>query len=298
MKKRLRAISIVLVTLLSFSGCPAVPPGNAPGPEERSPASSEPGDSGTDISAPVISTPVISTRVDASGLWEELTISCATSGAAISYSLDDGESWLAYPGPVAVYQASSIQAMAIADGMDSKIATAGRFVPRGLVVPFVFCKDALASIRSSSSLVYSTAATRAPGTWRVYEKPIDLSKETFLAVTCGIDGKGHPAASPETLPNGVTVAITAAITATSEDWSTYSTDLWLEFSGPMIGSATCNGKPCTLEQPEPGNSSLWVIRAVSPGVYGFQLDGTDSLFFRFLYISGNATVGIPIKPLS
>jgi hypothetical protein len=250
MKKSLVAIPSVLLTMLSLGGCPAMSIVTASGSQEKSPAES----------AGVVATPAISTSIDVGGMCEALTISCATEGAVISYSLDDGSSWLPYDAPVIVYQASSILAGATADGyVDSKIALADGFRPRALVVPFIFIKGQVANIRPSTGIIYSTGNYWAPGTWKVYAGPIDLSKVKTLAVKCGLDGEGHPNPAPVTLPNGVKVTFMPVIVPLAEDWSTYETDLWVEFSDPVTGSATQNGEACILEQPEAGNACLYEI---------------------------------------
>ena len=55
----------------------------------------------------------------------DVTIACATTGAAIKYSTDGGTTWLDYTTPVAVTAASTtITAKAVRDGQESTAATA------------------------------------------------------------------------------------------------------------------------------------------------------------------------------
>jgi hypothetical protein len=289
MKKRLYVCSTVLLALLPFCGCPVMSNVAAPDAGARSPIAAE----------RVVATPVISTSVGASGMSELLTICCETPGAAISYSADDGRSWQPYDGPVTLYTASSIQASAAADGYaDSEIASAGGFHPRAIVVPFVFFKGEVATLRSSSTVIYSQSNIQAPGTWKVYTAPIGLTETSTLAVQGGMDRQGHPVPAPVRLSDDVNVTVMASTTSLADDWSSYSTDLWVTFSSPVQGTVTRAGEACVLEQPEVGNFSKYVIRAAAPGIYEVQMQSADHLYFRFQYVSGDATAEMPDKPPS
>ena len=72
--------------------------------------------------------PATPTFTPAGGLYtdaQQVTIACATTGAAIKYSTDGGTTWLDYTAPVAVTAASTtITAKAVRDGQESATATA------------------------------------------------------------------------------------------------------------------------------------------------------------------------------
>ena len=282
MKKFLAIPSVLLALLLG--GCPTATTSTlADAPEDANTGQQ---------SASRAATPELRTVVDASGLCEQLTISCATPCAVISYSLDGGSAWQPYSGPTTVYHASSIKADATAEGCaDSEIASTGGFQPRALSVPFVTITGQIATARFGS-IIYSTANYWAPGTWKVYDGPIDISRETAFAVQSGLSGQGHPCSSPVVLPGGIEVTFMSVLTSLAPDWSSYRTDLWVGFSKPVKGSVTCDGVACDIEGSPDGNGYLYVLRNPVPGSYEVQAQTADMLFFRFQYSSGVASIPV------
>ena len=283
--KNFLAIPSVLLALMSLGGCPTAtilpetPKDTATGRQSASRAA----------------TPELSTVVDASGLSEQLTITCATPCALVSYSLDGGSTWQPYGGPATVYHASSIKAAATAEGCaDSEVASTVGFQPRALSVPFVTITGQVATARFGA-IIYSIANYWAPGTWKVYEGPIDISRVTAFAVQSGFSGQGHPCSSPIALPGGIEVTFMSVLTSLAPDWSSYRTDLWVGFSKPVTGSVTCDGAPCDIEGSPDGDGYLYVLRNPVPGTYEVQAQTADMLFFRFQYSSGVASVATPTE---
>lgn len=54
----------------------------------------------------------------------EVTISCTTDGVEIAYSTNGGANWTGYTTPIAITEATTLQAKAIKDGISSEVATA------------------------------------------------------------------------------------------------------------------------------------------------------------------------------
>lgn len=75
-------------------------------------------------STPSVATPTFTPEAGTYNSVQEVSISCATDGATISYSTDGGNTWTPYNGPITVSETTTIMARAEKDGMTTSEASA------------------------------------------------------------------------------------------------------------------------------------------------------------------------------
>lgn len=108
-----------------------------------------------------VATPTITIPAGAFVSTKNVTIECATAGAAIQYSTDGGTNWAAYSDPFTISATTTVQAKATKSGMDDSSVAEETFTKETVLNGL----SALVANTNTSDATYYVSLTDAQVTW-------------------------------------------------------------------------------------------------------------------------------------
>jgi hypothetical protein len=185
-------------------------------------------------STPSVATPTFSPAAGTYNSVQQVTISCETEGATISYSTDDGTTWTPYTSAITVSETTTIMAKASKSGMTTSEASAEYIID----IP----EDYAVTVSPDGGTIdFGTVDNEAGAT---KSKTITVTNTGLQPVTPTLSALTAPFSTdytPVQLASGESVTITITFTPTEE--GTFDQNATLSFgNGIADRSFTLNGK--------------------------------------------------------
>lgn len=256
---------------------------------------------------PAVATPEFTPAAGEYDSTVQVSITCATQGATIYYTLDGGAPSAAanlYTGPVEIFKTSVIKAIAVKAGMkDSRIAETAYTVLMPVAVP-VF-KPAGGTLYSSTQEIAITCATPGAVIYYTldsseptraglkYEKPFVISRTTTLKAFAVKEGMKDSAIRTAEYP----IKFPASEPSLSVAGGTYSTIFEVKLTSATPGAKiyyTLDGS-----DPTPSNGLLYtsaveISKPLTIKAITVKEDMTDSTIVSATYVVPTAKAATPV----
>lgn len=185
-------------------------------------------------SIPTVATPTFSPAAGTYNSVQQVTISCETEGATISYSTDSGTTWTPYTSAITVSETTTIMAKAAKEGMTTSEASAEYIID----IP----EDYAVTVNPDGGTIdFGTVDNEAGAT---KSKTITITNTGLQPVTPTLSALTAPFSTdytPTQLASGESVTITVTFTPTAE--GTFTNGATLSFGNGIADCAfTLTGK--------------------------------------------------------